>query len=401
MILVILRHRHRQQGLVLSELGGHLLPPDQAPAGTKRISNLLRSPRWAAAQLCEYLWGQADQRVGELGRAGELALAIWDESVLEKPESLHLAGLGPVRSAKAARLKRIKPGFFNPPGGRPIMVPGFHWLQVLVTGLHGPPRVAHLRWWTTRGAQASDRRTQARAVLRHTADRWGANVIHVWDRGFAGQPWLTLAYVHAVRFVLRWRKDFKLLDDQGRLRKPGELSRGRRSWEHRYLYDTRRRCRRKTGVIAFPVTDPVHHQPLWLVVSRPKGRPPWYLLTNQPIRSPEDAWQIVFIYLRRWQVEMALRFDKCELAFESPRVQAWETQQRLLLITTLAYAFLVSLLDCSTVDIVTWLLRHWCHRTGEWQLTVKLPLYRLRLALSQLWLTHPPPLLLRERLSSG
>ncbi len=71
-----------------------------------------------------YLWLQADERVTELSQSGQAALAIWDESVLEKPESLYLEGLCAVRSSKAVRLKRIKPGFFNPPGGRPIFVPG-------------------------------------------------------------------------------------------------------------------------------------------------------------------------------------------------------------------------------------------------------------------------------------
>lgn len=188
LVLVILTHRHRQQGLVLSELGGHLLAPAQAPAGTKRLSHLLRSPRWSAALLREYLWAQADQRVAALRQASERVLAIWDESVLEKPESLALAGLCPVRSAKAARLKRIKPGFFNPPGGRPIMVPGWHWLQVLVLGMQGAPVVAHMRWWSSRGAQASDRRSQEQAVLTAVAERWRAQVLHIWDRGFAGGP---------------------------------------------------------------------------------------------------------------------------------------------------------------------------------------------------------------------
>ena len=102
-------------------------------------------------------------------------------------------------------------------------------------------------------------------------------------------------------------------------------------------------------------------------------------------------------YARRWNVETSIRFDKCELAFESPRLQAWESQKRLLLIATLAYAFLLSLLPLA--PLVEWLLRNWCHRTGKWSLKVKAPLYRLRSALSRLWLTHPPPLL--QRLNSG
>jgi hypothetical protein len=43
---VILMHRHRNNGLLLSELGGELLGMDRAPAGTKPIANLLHSPRW-------------------------------------------------------------------------------------------------------------------------------------------------------------------------------------------------------------------------------------------------------------------------------------------------------------------------------------------------------------------
>lgn len=396
LVMVILMHRHRQQGLLLSELGGYLLSPAQAPAGAKRIHNLLHSPKWDAELLEEHFWVQAEQRVAELRRQGEYPLVIWDESVIEKPESLHLEGLCPVRSMKAQRLKRIKPGYFNPPGGRPIFVPGFHWLQVLVLGRQGPPQLATMRWWTTRGEAATQKRTEERQVLATLTERWGTDVWHVWDRGFAGQPWLNLAFVHAVRFVLRWPKHYQLIDQQGRLRKAWEISRGKRSWEHRYLWDARRRCRRKVGVIALPVFDRDHHQPLWLVVARRgQGQSPWYLVTSQAVWSPEQAWPIVLAYARRWQIEMALRFHKSELAFESPRLRRWQTRSRFLWIAALAYAFLLSLLKVDPLMVVDWLLRWWCHRTGERSRAAKAPLYRLRLAISRLWLTHPPPFLAR------
>lgn len=394
LVMVIMIHRHRNHGLLLSELGGYLLSPAQAPAGAKRIHNLLHSPKWRAEQIEAHFWEQADQRVAELRQQGEYPLIIWDESVIEKPESLHLEGLCAVRSMKARRLKRIKPGFFNPPGGRPIFVPGFHWLQVLVLGKQGPPRLATMRWWTTRGEEATQRRTEEREVLVNIAARWETEVLHVWDRGYAGQPWLNLAFVHSVRFVVRWPKHYKLVDQQGRLRKAWEISRGKRSWEHRYLWDARRRCQRKVGVIAVPVFDRDHQQPLWLVVARRgQGQTPWYLLTNQPIYNPDQAWQIVFAYARRWQVEMTIRFHKSELAFESPRLRRWETRSRLLWIAALAYAFLLSLLIADPYQVTAWLLRWWCHRTGERSRSAKAPLYRLRLAISRLWLTHPPPFL--------
>lgn len=392
LVLVIIIHRNRPQGLLLSELGGYLKPVWQAPAGTKRISNLLRSKQWDADFIETYLWMQADQRVAQLSQAGKPVLVIWDESVLEKPESLQLEGLCAVRSSKAVRLKRIKPGFFNPPGGRPIFVPGYNWLQVLVAGMEGSPVVAHMQWWTTRGEQATQKRSVEAEILRQTANQWGSQVLHIWDRGFAGSPWLSLAYVHTVRFVMRWPKRYGLLDELGQEHPAWQCTRGKRSWEHRLLWDARRRCYRKTGILAVPVCDKTYLQPLWLVVARRGGgQEPWYLLTNEPIHNSQDAWNVVLAYARRWQIELSIRFDKCELAFESPRLRSWESQRRLLLLTTLAFAFLLSLLTLPS--LLTWLLSHWCPRTGKWSLHVKTPLYRLRSALSRLWLSYPPPLI--------
>ena len=165
LVMAIILHRHRNNGLLLSELGGYRLGAEHARAGTKRISNLVHSEMWEAEVIEDYFWDSGTQRVEELWAQGDRPLVLWDESVLEKPESLQAEGLCAVRSTKAVRLKRIKPGFFNPPGGRPMFVPGFHWLKILVIGRKGTPTLAHMRWWTTRGAQASQKRTQESLVL--------------------------------------------------------------------------------------------------------------------------------------------------------------------------------------------------------------------------------------------
>ena len=391
LVLAIVIHRHRNHGLLLSELGGYLLGTEQCCAGTKRISHLLHSERWEAEIIEEFLWQRGTQRVEALWGQGERPLVVWDESVLEKPESLQAEGLCAVRSTKAVRLKRIKPGFFNPPGGRPVFVPGFHWLQVLVVGAKGSPTLAHMRWWTTRGEQKSQKRTEEQAVLAQIDELWGKEVLHIWDRGFAGNPWLTQAFLHGARFVMRWPKNYYLLEKDGQHRKPGEISKGKRSWNHRLLWDARHRCERKTGVLAFPVFDPTHRQPLWLVIARRKGQSPWYLLTSEPAHSPHLAWQIVLAYARRWQIEMTIRFHKSELAFESPRLLDWHSRHKLLLIATLAYAFLLSLLPPTPHSIAAWLLNTFCPRTGQRSRSTPAPLYRLRLALASLWLFHPPP----------
>ena len=264
LVLVILMHRNRNSGLLLSELGDHLLDGEHGPAGVKRIASLVHSVKWGSQLILKYLWKQAHQKIQELLDKRETAYVIWDESVLEKPESLQAEGLCAVRSTKAARLKRIKPGYFNPPTDRPIFVPGFNWLQVLVTGLKGVPVLAHLCWWTTRGERASQKRVEEGKILRKVAKLWGRQVIHIWDRGFAGSPWTTLALDHHLRFILRWNKSCHLVGPDGCKHEVWKIARGKRSWEYHMIWDARRCCLRKTGVIALPVHLPQDERPLWL-----------------------------------------------------------------------------------------------------------------------------------------
>jgi hypothetical protein len=74
-IQVIITSRDRVGGLLLSELGGYLESPDKAPAGTKRLSNLLHSPKWTAQVIEDDLWQRADQQGERWHEQGEEALA--------------------------------------------------------------------------------------------------------------------------------------------------------------------------------------------------------------------------------------------------------------------------------------------------------------------------------------
>lgn len=96
----------------MSELGSYILNPAQSPAGTKHLSNLLRSGHGI---IDEFLWLQSERRVEELKHQDEEALVVWNESVLEKASSLKAKGLFAVRSSVAARLKRIKPARIGAP----------------------------------------------------------------------------------------------------------------------------------------------------------------------------------------------------------------------------------------------------------------------------------------------
>ena len=147
-----------------------------------------------------------------------------------------------------------------------------------------------------------------------------------------------------------------------------------------------------TGIIVTQVALPDEPaQPLWLIATRPgQGRTPWYLLTSDPILSTDDAWRTVFAYARRWQIEMSFRFSKSELAFESPRLLQWEHRKKLLLIASLAYAFLLSLIQFDHDALFDRIIDVFCARNGKWSREVSSPLYRLRLAISRLWLAYRP-----------
>jgi hypothetical protein len=214
------------------------------------------------------------------------------------------------------------------------------WLGILVLGRLGPPTLAAMRWWTTRGERASDRRSEEASLLEQCMHAWGRQVLHVFDRGFAGVPWLTTLTAWQSRWLLRWPTRYHLVDDQGRERPAWQITRGKRSRATRLIrYGTQLQA---IGLYWCAVQHPKLAVPLWLVVSRRgHGHQPWYLLTTEPVASADDAWQMVLAYARRWQIEMAWRSSKTELAYESPRCWQWETRRKLLMLASLAYAFLL------------------------------------------------------------
>src|SRR6266566_4888800 len=158
-----------------------------APAGTKRLSNLLHSAKWTATIITRFLWQRATVQLQQWEQAGQDGLVLWDESCWEKPESRHLQDLGPTRSSKAARLTHVKPGYYSPPTA-PICVPGMQWLAVLLLGRftwQGPPLLAAQRWWTNRGPHTSFKRDEEGKLLVELAASWGRALVHIFDQGFA------------------------------------------------------------------------------------------------------------------------------------------------------------------------------------------------------------------------
>ncbi len=116
-------------------------------------------------------------------------------------------------------MTHVKPGYYTPPG-KPISVPGLHWVGLWLVGVslrQGPALLATMRWWTARGWRASFARDEDKKLLEMAIKSWGRKVIHVFDRGYAGSLWLGALYHYAARFVLGFRHDYRLLF-QGKLK---------------------------------------------------------------------------------------------------------------------------------------------------------------------------------------
>jgi hypothetical protein len=386
------------------------------------------------------------------------ALCILDGSVVEKPESTQAEGLAPVRSAKARRLARPRPklgtGYWRGKPGGPVVVPGWQWLAALVTTWAGPRQgepltLAAWHWYSHPSRAAQDEpiaeasavgppragaeqpssppdekpeaiprqtaREAERAVLERVVAAWGAErLLHVWDRGFSGGPWLSEVLDHGWHFVVRWKKGNHLRPaDAPTVGDPGasftardrdgiaawRLTAGLRPWGEQQLRDPRTGQLVTVRYAARPVRLVHRDEPLWLVVVRlgrkqnPRrgSREPWRLLTTEPVMSEQACWRIVEAYAARWQIEQTLRFAKSELGIESVRVRRAAPRHKLFALVSLAYAFLISLLPLAHTPLGDALLR-WAHRTGSRNHLAVRPLYRLRAALAALWQRHTPNL---------
>jgi hypothetical protein len=75
-LFAIVQWRNRPLGLLLSELGAYITSPERAPAGSKRLSNLLRSTAWSASCIQQFLWSEATTHLARLRAQREEPLAI-------------------------------------------------------------------------------------------------------------------------------------------------------------------------------------------------------------------------------------------------------------------------------------------------------------------------------------
>lgn len=382
LLAIILMFRERRMGLLLSELGGYLCGHAHAPAGTKRISNLLRSKKWTPDFFDHHFFNRTVERTQELLDSGKRPLMLWDDSRVEKHESWYAEGLCSVWSSKAKRLTQIRPGFYRPPKER-ICVPGFKWTGVFLSALGSAPSVCQMTWWTTKGKHKEDPDNIIWRLLAKCKEELPKGALHVFDRGYASEKMLRYLFHFSQDFLIRWKKNVYLLYQGERLR-IDKISRKTKARFSRVIYDKERKKLRRISVAWTRVRHPEYpdNELTLLIVRNVKhAGGPMYLLCSLNIEKPNMAWEMVRTYAHRWEAEQGFRFLKSELAMESPRLWFWDNRMKLMGIVSVVYDFLLQFLR-ENKDLVEVLLRKYCHRTGKRYRKASIPLYRLRSAIS-------------------
>ena len=386
----LLSHRDKTNSLLLSELGGYINGPQHAPAGTKRLSNLLACESWNHEWIEKELLEKSKERLSKKGAEGKRWLMHWDDSVIEKPESWRTEGLCSVKSSKGLRLTKLKPGYYQK--AQYISVPGYEWSACVLSSEKDAPTICQMKWWTKRGKHKEDSANILYRMLAQTSEmikQTQAEVWHVFDRGYAN--YRTLDYLikyFEEQFIIRWKSNFKLENEKGVIAQTYRHSLGKKATSTRWVWDKERKEKRHVKILYTPVKVPdseLNHKQLYLVIARDakQGRPPIYFLTDIPIDTNGMAWAVFFSYMKRWDIEQVFRFGKTAMGMESPRLWFFDRTLKLLALVTLVMDFILSMV-AHHKSFARSLIDKWCPRTGNRQKKTFLPIYRLRLAIALL-----------------
>jgi len=383
LFVAILAFRNRAMGLLLSELGGYITGFSSAPAGTKRISNLLACRKWDSKIIEDFFFERGKERITQMINLGKRPLLIWDDSRIEKPESWFLQGLCSVFSSKGQRLTRIKPGFYRPPNSR-IYVPGYKWTGIILSGLGDVPSVFQMTWWTTRGTYKEFGTNIIYRMLKKLSTDVGQLALHILDRGYANIKMLEWFTEFGQLFVIRWKLNHLLINEHGVSKQTHLVARSYKGKDGKIVWDKERKKQKRITIAWGPVKHPeMPDNQLYLVIIKDKNNynGPMYLITNLTIENKEQAWEVCFSYIHRWEIEQSFRCCKSELAMESPRLWFFQRTLKLLGIVSLVYDFLLRMLR-NWKPWTRQLFNNWCPRTGNRYRLAKIPIYRLRMAIA-------------------
>jgi transposase len=267
------------------------------------------------------------------------------------------------------------------------------WSASVLTSETDTPSVCQMSWWTTKGNHRTCRDDVFYTMLRRVSSmiKWcNAAVCHVFDRGYASASTLEKMFNFNLTFILRFKSNILLKDQEGIIKNTYRFSVGKRAFSSRRFLDKERGGHRKVSILYVPVTHPEwDDKQLYLVIVRDKTNKtePMYLLTNELVDTVGMAWAIFKRYMKRWDIEQTFRAAKSSLAIQSLRLWFWENRLKLLFIVTLVLDFLLHIIS-KHKDWGNNIIQTWRPRTGKKHKRQKyrFPFYELRAAIALLLL---------------
>lgn len=349
-------------------------------AWVKRLGNLFCSPKWSHFDVEQSLIKQALELFNQ-AQEKEPVLFLWDDSVWEKPSTEKSDELCSVISSKAQYLKKYREKFKHMARGI-VRVPGLNWSMVCVA-TSTQVRLLYSDFWTTRGAKAVKRRQMHHMILGKVMSLVGRKGIHVFDRGYSGWPWLSELLEAKVNFIIRWNTNHLLSDEKGKRRL--DYIMGKKELGTVELWDAVRKKSVKAKIRAKKVYHPEDpNTPLWLVSCKRqvKGQKAWYLLTNQPVETYEQAWQVVRHYARRWSIETQFKTMKSTLQIQSIQLKEKQACKFRAIIALLLNVCLKWISQGQAEELI----KQYNPRRGKAAKEVKVSMYQLKGALQVIWL---------------
>ena len=324
---------------LLSEIGRALEEPRRLIHTEKRLSRGLASRRYNdAAVEADYLNLVAPLLRDE--RFPRPTIAV-DTTDLLKPKARKMPYLATVRDGSTGE-------FGN----------GYYVLSVEAVGAQGRrlPLLAHL--FSSAEPEYKSNNSVILAAINRVRPHVPRDAFWVFDAGFDSHNFIDrfdeMGLRYVVRLMLKGRR--KLFTPLGNMNPAALMKNCPRMYRHR----TRKQGRSTSLHVDFNWVSDVHLQHYTAggnVTDRPGderysvvfvssfqlGQEPMALLTNEDIRTQEDAARIVEAYLERWGVEEAHRFTKQGFDLENVRALTWTGLKRMVQLVYLAYGFLAQL----------------------------------------------------------
>jgi len=147
----------------------------------------------------------------------------------------------------------------------------------------------------------------------------GTESTFVFDRGYDSNDTFLFMYKHERQFIIRLTENRKLLFKGKWYPAPVLRDSRKGKIKSEVWFDSESK---ECWISCVNVRITASRKPLKLVLVYGLGETPMMLATNKPIKSKEDAVNIVRAYLSRWRIEEYFRAKKQQYGFENFRVRS-------------------------------------------------------------------------------